>query len=322
MSEVLLDSLFDTLKLLPFLLLLYVLIELLEHKTAMGRPSRALSGKFAPLIGSATGLVPMCGFSVMASKLYERKFLTIGTLFSVFIATSDEALLVLLLSAPWKDTSLFVDVLIMCAVKLVFGAGVGYLLDLLAKKLRGTAFTLCPQDATPHGHLHGHAHGKKAHEKGHEEAHGDGESEEPHACEHRHESKLTLYLFSPLLHALEVSAAVFLFNLAFGGLLEWIGTEKVVGFLAGKGYWYQPLIACFVGMIPNCASSVVLAEVYAAGGIAFGSCLGGLVTNAGLGVLVLFRNLKAWKRNLAVLAGTFVLGIAVAYAVNAFALLI
>ena len=298
MLEVLKDSLLDTLILLPFLLLLYILIELLEHATRVGKPNRALSGKFAPLLGSCTGLVPMCGFSVMASKLYERKFLTLGTLLAVFIATSDEALIVLLLSGMAWGSKLL-TVLALCGVKLVIGAGVGYLLDYILKKKRGTAFTLVPF------------------EEGH-----DHEENEPHACEHKHESKLTLYLLSPLMHALQVAAVIFLFNVAFGALFYAVGQDNVLGFLQGAGLWYQPLVACFIGMIPNCASSVVLAEVYAFGGIAFGSLLGGLITNAGLGVLVLFRNLKAWKRNLIILLATYLLGVVFGYAVNLIALFI
>ncbi len=288
MPQVLLDSFLDTLKLLPFLFLLYILIELLEHMTAIGRPNRALSGRFAPLIGSASGLIPMCGFSVMASKLYERRYLTIGTLFAVFVSTSDEALLVLLLSGLGWAEKLY-TVLALCGVKLVYGAAAGYLIDAVVKAVRGTALT-----ARPAADLHA--------------------EDEPHACEHTHESKLQLYLVSPLLHALQVAAVVFLFNLAFGALFWYVGEEKVIGFLQGAGRWYQPLVCCLVGMIPNCASSVVLSEVYAAGGITFAGLLGGLVTNAGLGVFVLFRDLKAWRRNLAILLGTFVLGLLLGYA--------
>lgn len=299
-GEVLLDSLLDTLKLLPFLVLLYILIELLEHKTAMGRPNRALSGKFAPLIGSAAGLVPMCGFSVMASKLYERRHLTLGTLIAVFVATSDEALLVLLLS-PVNETDwgfMLGSVGALLAVKFVLGFLVGYLIDLLMTLRRGDA--LSPAEFFEEGEKHG----------------------EPHACEHTHESKWQLYLVSPLLHALKVSAAVLVCNLLFGFLfLSAGGEEQVVGFLSEAGYWFQPLFSCLVGLVPNCASSVAIAEVYARGGLAFGGLLGGLVTNAGLGVLVLFRNFRAWKRNLGIFALTLLLGLAAGYAGNALLLL-
>ena len=292
MWGVLLDSFLDALKLLPFLFVLYILIEVLEHKTAVGKPARALSGKWAPLIGGAAGLIPLCGFSVMASKLYRRKFLTLGTLIAVFIATSDEALLVLALSSLPVLEKLF-TILALLGSKLVLAAGAGYLVDLIAHE----------------------------HEEGREEEHGHG-TEELSVCEHRHESKWTLFLFSPLWHALQVAAFVFAFNFLFAALFHAMGEERVIGFLQGAGKWYQPLVTSFVALIPNCASSVALAEVYAIGGIGFSSLLGGLVTNAGLGIFVLFRDFKKWRESLAILIAMFALGVAVGYIASAIELMI
>lgn len=136
-------------------------------------------------------------------------------------------------------------------------------------------------------------------------------------CEHKHESKWTLYLFSPLLHALEVAAVIFVFYVIFGLLFYAVGEERVLEALQGAGLWFQPLVSALVGLIPNCASSVVLAETYAIGGIGFGSLLGGLITNAGLGVFVLFRDAKEWKQNLLILLAMFLLGVAFGYAAGA-----
>lgn len=309
MTEILLDSLIDTAKLLPFFLVLYIFIEFLEHETAMGHPMKVLSGRAAPFLGAATGLVPLCGFSVMAAKLYERRYLTLGTLLAVFVSTSDEGLLVLLLSGmDWADKLVSLAALIGC--KLVYATAVGYLCDLIFKKAH-------PQTA-PDAHFHSeHSHSEHSEHSDMEH----GAEEELSVCEHRHEDKLTHYLWSPLLHALEIAAIVFLLNVGFGLLFTFLGEDKVIGFLQGTGYWYQPLVAALVGLIPNCASSVVIAEVYAAGGIAFGSLLGGLVTNAGAGVLILFRNVKETGRNFLILGGTLLLGIVAGYAVNALALL-
>ena len=168
-----------------------------------------------------------------------------------------------------------------------------------------------------HDHDHDHEH---AHDHDHEHGHGH-DREEFHVCEHKHEGALTLYFLSPLLHALQVAAAILVVNFAFGTLFFLVGEERVVGFLEGAGYWFQPLVAVLVGLVPNCASSVVLAETYAVGGLTLASCLAGLVTNTGLGILVLFQNAKAWKRNLAVLGALTALGIAVGYAGNALMLL-
>lgn len=116
MGDVLLDSFLDTIIIFPFLFVLYILIEVLEHRTRIGKPNGAFTGKWAPVIGGATGLIPLCGFSVMASKLYERRLITIGTLLAVFVTTSDEALLVLSLSSMSWTEKLF-SILALCVIK-------------------------------------------------------------------------------------------------------------------------------------------------------------------------------------------------------------
>lgn len=307
MWDVVLDAFLDTLKLLPFLFILYILIEFLEHKTAIGKPNGVLSGRFAPLVGGATGLVPLCGFSVMAAKLYEKKFLTIGTLLAVFLATSDEALIILIPSPlPWVQKITVISLLV--GIKLAVGAGAGYAADALCKRRRAVQpLPALPEEEHDHEHEHEHGHGHH-HEEG-----------ELSACEHKHNGKLNLYLFSPLLHALQVSLFVFLVNLAFGLLFHFAGEENVTAFLQA-GQWYQPLIASLVGLIPNCGSSVVIAETYVMGGITFGSLLAGLMTNAGLGYIVLLRNVKEWKRNLLIFAALFFIGVASGYIADAVAL--
>ena len=330
MWDAVLDAVLDTLKLFPFLLLLYILIELMEHNTKVGRANAALSGRWAPLLGGATGLVPMCGFSVMAAKLYEKRYVTLGTLLAVFIATSDKAFLVMLVSdMSWANKA--ASILSMCGIKLLLGAGIGYAADFFCRR-RGAQLVPMPASQTAgaehvcdagqmheeadHDHDHGHAHSEEGHHHGH--AHDE---EEFTACEHKHGKKgnLSLYFVSPLLHALQVAAFVLLVNLIFGILMHY-QEDAVTDFLQGSGYWYQPLICSLIGFIPNCASSVILAEVYAIGGISFGSCLAGLIVNAGLGYLVLFKNVRQWKRTLAVCLFMIALGIAVGYAVNAVSL--
>jgi len=280
MVDVLVDAILDTLKLLPFLFILYILIEILEHRTQIGRPLKALNGRGAPVVGAATGLIPLCGFSVMAAKLYENKYITTGTLIAVFLATNDEALLILLASPmPW--TAKGVVIALLCAIKFTVGLGVGYLLDWAMKRRRVPIEKL----EQPH-----HAHGEGAREHG-------GEQNEFHTCEHKHASNFRFYFLSPLLHALKISLFVFLVNFA--------------------GLWFQPLVASAIGMIPNCASSVVIAETYVMGGIAFGTMAAGLLTNAGLGFVVLFRRARAWRENIFLLFITFGIGVAVGYVINA-----
>lgn len=305
MGDVLLDAFLDTIIIFPILFVLYVMIEVLEHRTRLGKPNGALTGKFAPIIGGATGLIPLCGFSVMASKLYERRLITIGTLLAVFITTSDEALLVLALSSlNW--TQKILSIVALCGIKFLYGVLIGYLADAVFQKKQ-----------VPHAHelITAHSHGHSHEEK--DDAH---EHEEFQACEHKHESIGEVYFLHPLWHALQIALIVFLCNFVFGSLYYFIGEENVIAFLDGTGYWLQPLFSCLIGMIPNCASSVMIAETYAMGGLTFAGCLGGLVTNAGLGVFVLFKNWKEWKRNLSILGVTFGLGVLIGYAGNAITL--
>lgn len=328
--EVILDALKDTAILFPFLFLMYIMIELLEHNTGAGKPNRALAGRCAPILGSALGTVPMCGFSVMAAKLYRNRHITLGTLLAVFIATSDEALLVLITTPVLMPLDKVYSVLAMAGVKFVLGFAVGYLIDVIFTKHKAVQPLPAPCEhgeipEEEHGeHMHEHEH-EKEHEHEGEHVHGDAHEhshahEHYDACKHVHKSKVNVYFVSPLLHALQVAAFVLLVNLAFGYLFFALGEENVVAFLrAGK--WIQPLVCSLIGLIPNCASSVVLAETFAVGGIEFGSCMAGLVTNAGLGILVLFRNKKEVKNAALIALFMYLFGVAVGYAVNAFALL-
>ncbi len=328
MWDVALDALIDTLKLFPFLFLLYILIELMEHNTKVGKPSKALTGRWAPALGAATGILPMCGFSVMAAKLYEHRHVTIGTLIAVFIATSDEGLLVLLLSDGIAWGPKLYSLLAMIGCKLALGIAMGYLLDAIFKR------RLAPLPEQKHAHIHvghdeEHTHVEEEHEghthvgdEEHEDHdHGACACDELSACEHKKTSTLRLYLLSPLLHALEVAAFVLAVNLAFGYLFYALGEENVINFLQNAGYWLQPVICPLIGAIPNCASSVVLAEVYALGGIGFGGFLAGLTVNAGLGYLVLLKR-ASWKRGLVIFGCMLLFSVAVGYAASAIALAI
>lgn len=296
MADVLIDALLDTLKLLPFLLLSYILIELLEHKTKLSAVQRALRGRGAPLLGAVTGVLPQCGFSVMAAKLYDRRYLTVGTLLAVFLATSDEAFILFLVNGRWLDLA------VMLLSKIVIGAGVGMIADVFVRRKE----TARPPEDKPA-----------------EQA--DPSIGEPlegcEACGTKHKrcTPFFVYFLSPLAHSLKVAFFILLVNFGFGVLFYYLGEEAVVEFLQ-KGVWIQPLIAPLVGLIPNCASSVVLTQTYLAGGIAFGSLLGGLCANAGIGLFELAKNVKAIKRTLAVVAVLYLTGVAVGYLANAVAL--
>lgn len=277
--EIVPDALLDSLKVFPFLFLMYVLIEFLENRTNITKNKNILRGNLAPLLGAATGIVPQCGFSVMAAKLYDKKLIRTGTVLAVFLATSDEALIILLSSG-----SSAIAVMPLIAVKFAVAVGVGYLFNALMRREKLSEL-----------------------EEG-EEIHGT-----PCGHDHEEDGKVRRYLVHPLLHSLEIFAYILVVNLAFGFAMHY-AEGAIASFLQG-GYWYQPLIAGLVGLIPNCASSVLVTQSYVLGALSFGGMAAGLCANAGLGFVILFKNVKSWKRNLALLGILYVISVAVGYAV-------
>ena len=256
MWDIILDAFLDTLKVFPFLLVIYILIEFIEHKTTFTRNHKILQGNLAPLIGSATGLIPQCGFSVMAAKLYDRGLIRTGTLLAVLIATSDEAFIILLSSGTAAAA-----IMPLVVIKLLVGVGVGYLVNFLysAEKLSNE----CEEE------IHAYSCGR----------------------EHEGESNLKLYLLNPLLHSLLIAFYLLIVNLIFGFVIAQVGEETIASAMIG-GVYFQPFITSLIGLIPNCASSAIITGTYIHGGITFGSCVAGLCANAGLGLVVLFKNTK------------------------------
>ncbi len=285
MGEVILDAFLDTLKVFPFVLVIYILIELLEHKTSFTHNHKLLQGKAAPALGAATGIIPQCGFSVMAAKLYDKKLISTGTVLAVFIATSDEALIILL-----SQGASAAAIMPLVLIKLAIGTGVGYLANLLLshEKLN---------DSVLDEEMHAFVCGKN----------------------HEGESDLKIYLVHPLLHSLTVALYLFIVNLLFGSIFYAVGEAAVASTLIG-GPWFQPFITAAVGLIPNCASSVIITESYVQGGVAFGSMVAGLCTNAGLGLVVLFKNTKQVKRNILLVVTLYGVGVLVGILINAVAL--
>ena len=261
--EVLLDALLDTLKVFPFILAAFILIAAIERHVRADRIAKALGGKFAPLVGSATGVVPICGFSAMAAKFYKEGVIAIGTLVAIFLAASDEGAIVLLTGGKWKEF------LLMTAIKIVIAVIIGYVAN-------------------------GIFRGERAHS-----AHVEG-SEFSH-CHHsgEGESNLHAYFIHPLLHCLKTIAFVFGVNVALGIIIYFVGEENFASFMAGTGY-FQPFVSALVGLIPNCAPSVVIAETFVKGNLSFGGLLAGLTANAGVGLALIFGEKENFFKNLAI----------------------
>lgn len=299
-----LDALLDTLKLLPFLIIIYILIELLEHKTTLAKENSRLSGRLGVLIGAATGLVPQCGFSVMAAKLYDRGFIAVGTLIAVFISTSDEAFVILLSSG---EGALFLLPLII--IKILVGVIVGYAVNAAAELWRKRR----PAEVFAGVSLNGEE-GKADY---HARVFAVKTEEECTSCGRSHDEKhpAITYFVNPLLHSLKIALYVYIVTFAFGLLIGYIGKDAVMDFL-NQNVYLQPLITALIGLIPNCASSVVITQSFLVGGISFGSLTAGLCANAGLGFVVLLKDTKKWKRNLVLLVGLYVLSVLVGLGLN------
>lgn len=280
MWSIVLDAFLDTLRVLPFLLVIYILIEFLEHRTTFSHNHKILQGNLAPLIGSATGLIPQCGFSVMAAKLYDRGLIRTGTLLSVLLATSDEAFIILL-----SDGTSASAIMPLVVIKLIVGVGVGYLVNFLysAEKLTSE----CAEE------IHAYSCGR----------------------EHDGKSDLRVYLINPLLHSLQIAFYILVVNLIFAFVIDAVGEDKIAESMIG-GTYFQPFITSLIGLIPNCASSAVITATYINGGITFGSCAAGLCANAGLGLVVLFKNTKKIKRNIVFALTLYLISVATGIVVN------
>ncbi len=297
----------DTLPLLPWILLIYILIELLESKTNLQSANR-FGGKLGPLVGSATGLIPQCGFSVMAAKLFEKKYITLGTLMAIFFSTSDEAFILLLsdgAGAKWVLPTL--------GIKIIVSVAVGYGADMLLKWF-GRGQVCVEVQNFP----------QKAQNTTHEIFMARYLEEQSVgavcACGKQHGDNVWWkYLISPLLHTLQVAAFIFLVNFALTAIIHSVGEDAFSAFMQ-KNRFLQPLITCAVGLIPNCASSVVITETFLGGGILFGSFVAGLCANAGMGFVILLKNTRKWKRNVLLIVCTYVIAVGIGMLCNLFPL--
>ena len=266
----------------PFILVTYILIEFLEHKTSFSSNHRLLQGKLAPLIGTVTGIIPQCGFSVMAAKLYDKKYIRTGTLIAVFLATSDEALIVLIVNPAGAAA-----VAPLIAVKVVVGLIAGYAINFILRNEH-----LAQPEESDREDIHAYSCGR----------------------EHEGKSAVKVYFVEPLLHSLKVALYIFVVTLIFGYIFEYNEAAIISSFVGGP--YVEPLITAAIGLIPNCASSAVIAQTYCEGGIMFGSMVAGLCCNAGLGFVVLLKDVKKIKRNLLLIVTVYAISVLVGIAVN------
>lgn len=320
--DVLLDSVHDTLELIPFLFLTYLAMEALEH-TAGGRTERiiARADKSGPIVGALLGALPQCGFSAMAGTLYAARVVSAGTLVSVILATSDEMIPVFVAHAE-PSGRMFAII----GFKVVAGMLVGLAVDVVLRALHragdGHAHIaeLCEAAHCDCGEIDSDADGASfspgagvAGEKdaaaaaAHGDAHGHG-----HAHDHGHGAsrgrRVWHIVRSALVHTAEVTFFIFLVTLVFGFVIEAAGTDAIAQVL-GSHPVRATMLAALVGLIPNCGASVAITQLYLQGSLAAGPMMAGLLVSGGMGLLVLFRTNRDMRQNLVITAFVYVVGV-------------
>lgn len=275
-------SLLDTLKMLPFLAVAFLILEYTEAK--LEEKSSAViqkAGRLGPIAGGLLGLVPQCGFSVIGSNFYAKRIITLGTLIAIYLSTSDEALLVML-TKPER----IVDILLVMAIKLAVAIFAGYIIDLVIRK-RATNSEECH---------HCHHHDDSCED---EELIG-----EEHCCSHTDWGAI---IKCTLKRTASVFAFLYIASFLLAYIIELIGEARLQEIMLTESP-LQPLLTALIGLIPNCAPSVILSELYIEGAISMGSVISGLCTGAGVGLLVLFRVNRGFRQNLGITALLYCIG--------------
>lgn len=277
MLDAIWDALLDTVKLIPFLFLTYIIMECLEHKT--GESARRLikkAGRFGPVIGGMLGIVPQCGFSAAASNLYAGRMITLGTLMAIYLSTSDEMLPILI-----SEQAPAVVILKILLAKAVIGCLAGIAIDFLLRNKR----------QEEHDHIHD-------------------------ICEHEHCRCEQGILRSALSHTAKISLFVFLVGAALNIILYFAGGETLSHLLLNHTI-LGPVLAGLVGLIPNCAGSVVITQLYLQGALETGGAMAGLLTGSGVGLLVLFRVNHDRKESFKILGLLYGIGVLAGIAAGA-----
>lgn len=303
-------AIIDTLKIAPILLVVYFLIEFLEYKELMQfQKSKMLKGKSSPVFGSLFGSLPQCGFSVISTDLFTKGSISIGALLAVYVATSDEALPIML-----SHGNAWPSLLALIGCKIILGIAIGYFAMWLYPKVFKTKNShYVIKNKTKHEDEH-HLHDEE-HEQEH--LHND-KIEEAHdhigCCKHDLESNKFDWKH-PLLHCIKILVFILAINIIFGAIVEWVGEDNLKDFLSQSSA-LQPLLAVLIGLIPNCASSVVITELYLLGGLSFGAILAGLCVNAGLGLMVLFKQNKNIKEIIFIMSMLIIPSLITGYALH------
>ena len=306
-GHVLEHSVEDTLYLIPFLFVTYLAMEWLEHK-AGDKAEEAVrrAGAAGPVVGALVGIVPQCGFSAAAATLWAGRVITLGTLFAVFLSTSDEMLPIFLAEQVAPMT-----ILKIMGVKLMIGMVMGFVVDAAVRLARRDRERLHIHELCERDRCHCNSDCDACEQQ--PELAYDYEHDEEH--EHHHEGGSILR--SALKNTVQVTVFIFVITLVLDGALELVGEDALGAFL-GSNPVLSVLGSALVGLIPNCAASVVIAQLYVEGALGAGAMMAGLLVSAGVGLLVLFRTNRGLRQNLIVLAGLWATGVFWGLIISAF----
>ena len=281
MLDVLLDTLLDALKLIPFLFLAYLFMEFLEHKSGNAAENwLRRSGKIGPLVGAGLGILPQCGFSAAASGLYTGRIITTGTLIAVYLSTSDEMLPILVSKLPSGEATVGL-ILKLLAAKFAIGLVAGFAVDLVSKLFHRKEDAPRIEDF----------------------------------CEREHCNCGDHFVVSALKHTGKITLFLLLFLFLFNTGIYFVGEENLKGFVTSRPL-LGSLFATLLGLIPNCAPSVLLTELYLSDALSIGALLAGLLVNAGVGLALLFRNNRPVKDSFRILGILVAIGFSVGLVVD------
>lgn len=272
MIEILEDAFIDTIKLLPFLFITYLIMEYIEHKMSeKSKQTIKKSGKWGPLLGGIVGVVPQCGFSASATNLYATRVISLGTLMAVYLSTSDEMLPIFI-----SEAVPILTIIKILAIKLVIGVICGFIIDFFIRKRN----------------------------KNNQE-----EQKIEDLCEHEHcHCDKDGILKSSIKHTINILIYIFIITLVINALVAVVGEDNIATFI-GNHTILGPVISSLVGLIPNCAASVIITNLYVQNIINGASLIAGLLTGAGVGLIVLFRVNKNLKENIKIVTLLYAIGV-------------
>ena len=271
MLDIFLDAIIDVLKLVPFLYVTYLIMEYIEKKTSdNAKYTIKKSGRWGPLIGGLVGILPQCGFSASATNFYAARVISLGTLIAVYLSTSDEMLPILLSESV--EISVIIKIL---GIKLLIAIIAGFIIDFVLRlknkdEAENNIVDLCESE-----HCHCHEQG---------------------------------IFKSSLKHTLNISVYIFIITLIINIIVEFVGQDNIASFI-GNHIILGPVVSSLVGLIPNCAASVIITNLYVQNVINVSSLIAGLLTGAGVGLIVLFRMNKNLKQNIGIMALIYGIGV-------------